>query len=408
MTDDVATAIREDGGRVLAVLARSLGDLQLAEDALQDATIAALEVWPRTGVPSNPGGWLYVAARRKALDSLRSDRRRADRHHRTVTGRPDVHLDPELPDDSTIADDQLRLLFTICHPALAIGSQVALALRLVVGLSTHDVADALLVSEATMTRRLTRARDKIRAAAIGGRLPAPTEIERRTAGVLAVVHLVYTAGHSASGVQLVRTELCAEGIRLARLVCRLLPGEASPEALLALLLLTDARRPTRLDADGVPVTLEEQDRSKWDHDAIAEGVELLGTSLERSDGVADPYQLQAAIAAAHSVAPSFAAVDWSEIVRLYGLLRSVHANPAVDVSFAVALAHRDGPGAGLDALHGVPDAARGHRWHLAHGELAARAGRVDVARASLEQARSMTRSAPERDAISRRIELLSA
>ncbi|HEX5615198.1 MAG TPA: sigma-70 family RNA polymerase sigma factor, partial [Acidimicrobiia bacterium] len=243
--DALAELARVEGGRILAVLARTTGDLQLAEDAVQDATIAALEVWPRTGVPADPAAWIYVAARRKALDVIRRESRRPEKE--TTAS---LTASRELPPPSVVHDDQLRLIFTCCHPALDLDARVALALRTLCGLSTAEIARALLVSEPTMAKRLVRAKHKIATAGIPYRIPEADELPARLAGVCAVVHLVYTAGHAATGESTVRADLCDEGVRLARLLVELVPNDPLPEALLALLLLTDARRPARVDAHG--------------------------------------------------------------------------------------------------------------------------------------------------------------
>lgn len=400
----LAEIVRVEGGRVLAVLARSLGDLQVAEDALQDAVVAALEVWPRTGVPLNASGWLYVAARRKALDVLRRDAQRHDRERRAVT---DV-LEPEPPAEGILRDDQLRLLFTVCHPALDLDARVALALRVVAGLPTTEVARALLVSEPAMARRLSRAKNKIRRAGIGFRIPAHADLPCRISGACAVIHLVYTAGHAAAGDELVRHDLCDEGVRLARLLVDLLPDQPDPLALLALLLLTDARRVTRLDAAGDPVALPDQARARWDRAAIVEGVDLLDRSLTMTDGVADPYQLQAAIAAVHATASSYETTDWAEAVRLYDILAAVHPNPVVDLNAAVAVAELAGPTAGLERLDGVPEAARSHRWHTARAELLVRLDRPAEATAAFDQALASAPSEPERRHLRRRASAAAA
>jgi RNA polymerase sigma-70 factor (ECF subfamily) len=381
--------VRIEGGRILAVLAAATGDLQLSEDAVQDATVAALEVWARTGIPRNPTGWLYVAARRKAIDVVRRESTR-DRREAAASLPSFQQLDADPPAESRVRDDVLRLIFTCSHPALAREARVALALRTLCGLSTAEVARALLVSEPTMAKRLVRAKQKIARAAIPYRIPPDDELAERLSSVYAVIHLVYTAGHHAAGDDVVRADLCEEAVRLARLVVGLLPGDASGEALLALLLLTEARRPSRVAADGSLVPLAEQDRGRWDTAAIEEGLALLRRSLGRSDGVADPYQLQAAIAACHSTAASFDATDWPEIVRLYGILAEVHPNPVVDLNAAIARAEVDGPDAALDALDRVDPAARSHLWQAGRAEMLLRLDRhaeaVDAFRRALAQA----------------------
>lgn len=375
--DDLAEVVRVEGGRMLAVLARSLGDLQLAEDAVQDASVAALEVWGRSGLPSNPSGWLYVAARRKALDVIRREARRSDRE-RAATERGEL-LAPAPPTDLTIADDMLRLVFTCCHPALDLDTRVALALRTLCGLSTAEVARALLVSEATMAKRLTRARRKIAAAAIGYRVPGAGELPDRLPGVCAVVHLVYTTGHHGDGEDVVRADLCAEGLRLARLVDRQLPDQPAVLGLLALLALTEGRGAGRVDETGDVVLLADQDRSRWDRALLSEGARALDRSLVLTGGVADPYQLQAAIAAVHAAASTYDDTDWAEVLRLYRLLGAVHPNPVVDLNAAVARAEVDGPAEALAELDAVAGAARSHHWHAARGEMFLRLGRPEEA-----------------------------
>jgi RNA polymerase sigma-70 factor (ECF subfamily) len=309
-------------------------------------------------------------------------------------------LEPGAPEpgEDVVQDDQLRLIFTCCHPALAAEARVALALRTLCGLSTEEVAAALLTSEAAMAKRLTRTRQKIRQAGIPYRVPAAEELPARLAAVCGVVHALYTSGHTRlSGDRLTDVDLCAEAIRLARLLHRLLPDDPQPMAVLALLLLTEARRAARLDARGEVVLLPDQDRALWDRAAIAEGLGLLSRSLELTDGQADPYQLQAAIAAQHVLAPSAAATDWAEIVRLYDLLLSVQpGNTAAALGRAVALAEAYGPAAGLGALDALPAAARDHRWHAVRAELLARRGDLGAARAAMRAALDAPLPAPER------------
>ena len=396
----IAAVLREDGRRIVAVLARSLGDLEVAEEAVQDAAIAALEVWERLGVPDDPAAWLYVAARRKALDLVRREgARRAKEQEAAALA---AQLAPELPPPSVLRDDLLRLIFTCCHPALELDARVALALRTLCGLPTSEVARVLLVPEATMTKRLTRAKKKIAVAQIPFRIPDAGDLPGRLSGVGAVIHLVYTAGHSSGGGDPVRADLCDEAIRLGRLVAELLPDEPSALGLLALLLLTDARRDSRFDTAGDLVLLADQDRARWDHDAVAEGLRLLERSLDLSDGVADPYQLQAAIAACHATAPSSADTDWVEIDRLYRLLAEVYPNPVVQLNAAVAGAEVDGPAAGLAALDEVDLAARSYLWHAARAEMFRRLQRTDEARAALDLAIDAAPTEAERRLLDRR------
>jgi RNA polymerase sigma-70 factor (ECF subfamily) len=392
--------IRVEGSRIVAVLARSLGDLALAEDALQDAAVSAVEVWSRTQPPTDPAAWLYTAARRKALDVLRreSNRSRRERDAAALA----AQLAPELPPPSVVQDDQLRLLFTCCHPSLELDTRVALALRNLCGLTTAEVGRVLLVGEAAMSKRLTRAKQKISVAGIPFRVPGAEELPDRVAGVAAVVHLVYTAGHEASGTDVVRADLCEEAIRLCRLLVELLPDQVVARGLLALLLLTDARRPARTDDRGELVPLADQDRTRWDRAMITEGLALLDASLEASDGLADPYQLQAAISACHDRAASFADTDWAEIVRLYGFLADVHPNPVVEINAAVARGFVDGPPAGLAALEGIPEGARGHAWYAARGDLLERSGRQRDAHGAFARAAALAPSGPERRHLERR------
>ena len=369
--DRLAQTVRAEGARILATLIRTVGDLQLAEDAVQEAVLAALREWPRSGVPDEPRAWLTVTARRKAIDILRREGARAAKEREGV----DLMAlsTPDTPPDSVVRDDLLRLVFTCCHPALAPEARVALALRTLCGLSTVQVAAVLLTTEPAMAKRLTRTRQKIAVSRIPYRVPSDAELPARLPAVCGVVHALYTSGHSpVDGPALVDVDGCAEAVRLARLVHELLPDEAMPSAVLALLLLTEARRSTRLDASGEVVPLAEQDRSRWDHGLVAEGRALLAESLRRTAGVADPYQLQAAIAEQHAIAGSYAGTDWAAIVRLYDLLRSVAPSPAAALARAVAVGESDGPDAGLDALRDVPP---GPRWHAVRAELLARAGR---------------------------------
>ena len=375
--DDLTRVLRREGGRLLAVLARQVGDLQLAEDALQDAGVAAVEVWGRTGPPKDPASWLYVAARRKAIDLLRREDRRdvKERDAVALAGQ----LERELPDASAVEDDLLRLVFTCCHPALDLDTRVALALRTLCGLSTLEVARVLLVPEATMGKRLTRAKAKIAHAGIPFQVPAAEDLAGRTAAVCAVVHLVYTAGHAAgSGDDLLRDDLCDEAVRLARLLVHLLPDQVTAQGLLALLLLTDARRATRTDADGELVPLVDQDRARWDRTPSPRAWRL-DQSLVLTDGQADSYQLQAAIAACHATAPTYADTDWPEIVRLYGIL-------AADPSSRHGRHQRGGRHRGGRRPAGRPRRAGGggrpvvgHTWYVARGETL-RSGREVEAR----------------------------
>lgn len=369
---------------MLATLTRVTGSLSLAEDAVQDAVVRALETWPRDGVPAEPRAWLTVAARRKAIDVLRREATR-DTRETEATRMASLHVhggwpgEPDEPDEDVVRDDQLRLLFTCCHPALALPVQVALALRTLCGLSTTEVAHALLVPEATMAKRLTRAKDKIAKAGIPYRVPEAHELPERLAGVLAAVHLVVNEGYAAShGPDPLRDDLAQAGLRLARLLHELLPDEAGPTGLLAQALLLAARRPARLDAHGRTVLLADQDRSRWDEVLAREGVTLLGEGLRRSQLHADRYVVQAALTACHALAPSLAETDWRAVVSWYDVLRTLDPSPVVLLNRAVAVAHRDGPEAGLEELDAVltDDALRTYPLALAaRGDLLAQAGR---------------------------------
>ncbi len=311
--------VRDEGRRVLATLARVTGDLPLAEDAVQDATLRALETWPRDGVPVQPRAWLTLTARRRAIDILRREAARAGKEAESVT-EPDAPPPPE-----TVRDDLLRLVFTCCHPALAVETQVALALRTLCGLSVAEVGAALLVPEATMAKRLTRARQKITKAAIPYAVPADHELPDRLRGVLTVGYLLFTTGYAPTGAP--RPALIDEAVRLTRLLRELMPGEPSVLGLLALELLQDSRRDARHDPDGTPVLLADQDRGRWRRDFIEEGVLLVGEGLRRTPDRPDPYVVQAAIAACHALAPTWADTDWAAVVSWYDVLLTVADTP---------------------------------------------------------------------------------
>jgi RNA polymerase sigma-70 factor (ECF subfamily) len=397
-------AYRDERAAVLAALARRLGgDLALAEDAVHDAFVAAAVEWNRRGVPDRPGAWLTTTAWRKALDRLR--RARIERAHvphlapHAVT----YDLDDEL-ERSSLDDDVLAMLFTCCHPALPAEARLALTLRSVAGLAVPEIARALLSTEAAVERRLGRARRKIIDARIAFRVPPDEELPERLGAVLRVVYLLYTEGHAAArGDAPIRAELCAEAIRLARLLARLMPDTAEPHGLLALLLLTDARRPARLGDRGELVPLEAQDRSRWDRARIAEG----GAVLERALRLPGPgaYTVQAAIAALHADAPSFAETDWAQIAALYARLEELERSPVVTVARAVAVGLAEGPGAGLELLDrvaGDPRLERHQPLWAARAELLRRAGDPEAAGAAYERAIALTENAAERAALERR------
>ena len=368
--------VRDEGRRVLATLARVTGDLPLAEDAVQDAAVRALESWPRDGVPAEPRAWLTLTARRRAIDILRREAARAGKEAATMNGAAVTEPD-EPPPPETVRDDLLRLVFTCCHPALAVETQVALALRTLCGLTVAEVGAALLVPEATMAKRLTRARQKITNAAIPYAVPADHELPDRLRGVLAVVYLLFTTGYAPTGAP--RLELVDEAVRLTRLLRELMPGEPSVLGLLALELLQDSRRAARHGADGAPVLLADQDRGRWRRDLVEEGVVLVGEGLRRTPDVPDPYVVQAAIAACHALAPTWGDTDWSAVVSWYDVLLTVADTPVARLNRAVAVGERDGPAAGLAAVDAVDELGGYPLWHAARAELLARLDRVDDA-----------------------------
>jgi RNA polymerase sigma-70 factor (ECF subfamily) len=373
--DALERAYRDERAAILAAITRRLGgDLALAEDAVQDAFVAAAVDWDRRGVPERPGAWLTVAAWRKALDRLRRDRVARARAPDLVQD-PSYDLELEL-DRSSLDDDQLRMLFTCCHPALAPEARMALTVRSVAGLTVPEIPRAFLSSESAMERRLVRARRKITDARIPFRVPPDEVLGERLAGVLRVVYLVFNEGHLATrGDVPVRGDLCEEAIRLARLLARLMPDAAEAQGLLALLLLTDARRTARVDGDGALVSLDEQDRGRWDGGRIAEGVAVLERALRL--GGPGPYLIQAAIAALHAQAPSFEATDWPQIAGLYTELARHDPSPVVTINRAVAVGLADGPRAGLEMLDGLRSDARLERYqplHAARADLLRRAG----------------------------------
>jgi RNA polymerase sigma-70 factor (ECF subfamily) len=405
----VERAFREERAAVLATLIRHVGEFQLAEDAVQDAFADAVATWPRDGVPSNPGAWITVAARRRAIDRLRRDRSLADRAGRLAElARLNSQEHPSVNEESAIADDRLRLIFTCCHPALAMPARVALTLRTLGGLSTGEIARAFLVSEPTMGKRIVRAKRKIADARIPYRVPADEELPERTRGVLSVVYLIFNEGYSATeGNRLVRGELCGEAIRLGRLLAKLMPDEAEVLGLLALMLLNDARRAARVDAHGGYVAFEEQDRSMWDHGRIREGLRTLEAAVRlRRPGA---YQLQAAITGLHVEAPDAETTDWAQMAELYGALARVSPSPVVEVNRAVAVAFAWGPSAGLELLGpllGDPQLTRYQPLHAAHAELLRRAGEPAGAARAYERAIELSANAVERAELERRLEAL--
>jgi RNA polymerase sigma-70 factor (ECF subfamily) len=403
----VADAHRREWGLVLAATARVAGDLDLAEECVQDAYLSALQAWTRDGVPDNPAAWLTVTARRNALDQHR--RARSLRAKLPLLVEPDG-TDDAMPDPEVIPDDRLRLVFTCCHPALAREAQVALTLRLVCGLTTAEIARAFLVTESTMAARVTRAKKKIAAARIAYRVPEAAELPDRLDAVLTVVHLVFTTGHTApSGADLVRIDLVDRALDLTRMLRALMPDEREVLALLALLTITDARRTTRSGADGRLLLLEEQDRRQWNHAAIAEGVALVHDALR--GGRPGRFALQAAIAALHGEAPTFAATDWGQIRGLYDLLLEIWPSPVVDLNRIVAVSMVDGPGVALAELEELERDGRlaGYPYVPAtKADLLRRLGREQEAAAAYRAALDLTANEPEREFLIRRLAEVSA
>ncbi len=403
--DTVDAVYRAESRRVLATLIRLLGDFDLAEEALHDAFAAAVERWPQDGVPANPRAWLVSAGRFKAIDGLRR-RARFDASLAQIAEQLDAEAGDTVPgDEEGVDDDQLRLIFTCCHPALPPDAQIALTLREVCGLTTEEIARAFLTQAPTLAQRIVRAKAKIRDARIPYEVPTRADLPGRLDAVLQVIYLVFNEGYSASsGPSLTRHDVSAEAIRLGRLLVGLLP---EPEAvgLLALMLLHESRRTARSSAAGELILLDEQDRSLWNRDLVSEGAALVERALvSRRFG---PYTLQAAIAAVHAEAQSAAATDWAQIVALYDVLLRVDPSPVVELNRAVAVAMRDGPEAGLtliDAILARGDLTEYHLAHSARADLCRRLGRTAQARGSYERALRLTRQEPERRFLERRLE----
>jgi RNA polymerase sigma-70 factor, ECF subfamily len=401
----VADAHRREWAFVLAATARVAGDIDVAEECVQDAYVAALEAWTRQGVPRNPAAWLTTAARNRAIDRLRRDSTLRRKLPLLIEPDAAAAARPSGADDPAIPDDRLRLVFTCCHPALAREAQVALTLRLVCGLSTAEIAHAFLVSEPTMAARVTRAKKKISGARIPYRVPGTTELPERLDAVLTVVHLLYTTGHTApGGSRLVRGDLVDRALLLARMLLALMPDEPEVRGLLALLLLTDARRATRCAPDGRLLLLAEQDRGQWDRAAIDEGIALVRVAL--CGGRPGRFALQAAIAALHAAAPSYAGTDWPQIVRLYDLLGQAWPSPVVALNRAVALAMAEGPAAGLAEISALERDGRleGYRYlPAAKADLLRRLDRRAEAAAAYRAALDLTAGGPEREFLTRRL-----
>jgi RNA polymerase sigma-70 factor, ECF subfamily len=401
---------REEFGRIVATLIRVLGDFALAEDSAHDAFEAAVEQWRRDGLPQNPRAWIIGVARHKAIDRIRRQRRFDDRREELIRMAESDDASSESDSAGELRDERLRLIFTCCHPALADDARIALSLRTLCGLKTEEIARAFLTAPATMAQRLVRAKRKIRAARIPYEVPSPGLFAERLQAVMAVIYLVFTEGYAAtSGERLIRTDLCAEAIRLGRLLVELMPAESEPRGLLAMMLLHDSRRETRIDAQGEMVLLEDQDRSRWDRAQIADGLKHSESALS-IDGPG-PYAIQAAIAAIHSRAARYEDTDWHAIAELYARLYAMAPSPVIELNRAVAIAMAEGPEVGLeliDALESSGDLRDYYLMWAARADLLRRLGRWSEAAESYNAALARVGSAPERRFLRRRLAEVTA